>query len=539
MEHLQAATTHRVDPVVNGLDGPGDHAGVVRDGGGVPRYRDLPTSVVHALREHAAHRPDDVAIVDVDGREITFTQLWDRVLQVSGGLRDRGVTRGDRVAFTLDNSATFIELFLGIIATGAIAVPLNTRLSAAELDQILADCTPKLTIRSVDELLLGEPDWDDSVGQDDLAAIYYTSGTTGLPKGATSTHEALLSIVESVRRTFDLPVGGPHRVVTVVAVPLFHVTGCNGQMLATLLNAGKVVVQATPVVGEFLDLVERYRASLLVLVPALYHAVVRAPEFAPERVKSVRWAIYGGAPVSPALVEQIAKGFETAVVANGFGMSETSSLAAVISGAESIPYADSIGYPVPAMDVGVLDADPRTGVGELVLRGQTVTRGYWGTDGLRSPDGFEGWMRTGDGGRIDAEGRIYLVDRLKDMINRGGENVFCVEVESALIAAPGVVDAAVVGVPDERLGERVGAVIVPGPGFDLRAVIESVASRVAGFKVPERVRLRSEGLPRNAAGKVLKPELRRKSAEGSWDEVPSEWSRAKADSASCTVGGHA
>lgn len=527
-----------MDPVVSGLHGLGDRAGVVRDDGGVPRYRDLPTSVVHALREHAAQRPDDVAIVDVDGHEITFIQLWDRVLRVSGGLRDRGVTRGDRVAFTLGNSATFIELFLGVIAAGAIAAPLNTRLSAAELDQILADCTPKLTIRSVDDVPLGEPDWDDSLGQDDLAAIYYTSGTTGLPKGATSTQEALLSVVESVRRTFDLPVGGPNRVVTVVAIPLFHVTGCNGQMLATLLNAGKIVVQATPVVEEFLDLVERHRASLLVLVPALYHAVVRAPEFAPERVKSVRWAIYGGAPVSAALVAKIAQGFETAIVANGFGMSETSSLASAISGAESIPYADSIGYPVPAMDVGVLDADPRTGVGELVLRGQSVTRGYWGSDGLNRPEGFEGWMRTGDGGRIDADGRIYLVDRLKDMINRGGEKVFCVEVESALIAAPGVIDAAVVGVPDERLGERVGAVIVPGPGFDLRAVIESAANQVADFKVPERVRLRPEGLPRNAAGKVLKPELRRKSAEGVWDEVPSEWSRAKADSGTRRVRGH-
>ncbi|WP_229052560.1 class I adenylate-forming enzyme family protein [Aeromicrobium sp. Leaf350] len=529
MHHTQPAVASGgvIFPITRGQDGTGGASGVLRRSDGAVGYETLPRSVLHALRNCSETHPNGLALVDVDGREITYAELWDRVQRIAGGLRSEGVSAGDRVALVLSNSAAFVEIFFGIMAAGAIAAPLNTRLSPAELEHILRDCDPARVFRSIDEVPLGDPIWDSSVAGRDLAAIFYTSGTTGGPKGATSSHEALLSVVESVRRTFGLPSHDEGQVTTVAAVPLFHVTGCSGQMIVTLLVGGTVVIQAAPQAAEYLDLVERHRANFLVLVPALYYALVRDPSFSPSRVRSVRWAVYGGAPVSPELVAMIADGFTGAVIANGFGMSETSSLATVIMGDEALQHPDSIGYPVPAMDVGILDADPRSGVGELVVRGQTVTRGYWASDGLRPPETVEGWMRTGDGGRIDADGRIYLVDRLKDMINRGGENVFSVEVESALLAAPGVLDAVVVGIPDARLGERVGAVIVPGPDFEARTVIEHVATNVAAFKVPERLHLRTAALPRNAAGKTLKRELRDGLTDGAWIEVPPAWSRAR------------
>jgi acyl-CoA synthetase (AMP-forming)/AMP-acid ligase II len=195
-------------------------------------------------------------------------------------------------------------------------------------------------------------------------------------------------------------------------------------------------------------------------------------------------------------------------LANGFGMSETSALATLLPLADSEQYADSVGYPCPCIDVAIADADPDSGIGEIVLRGQTVTEGYWG-DPADSRGAFQdGWLRTGDIGRLDDAGRLYLVDRAKDMINRGGENVYSVEVENALAGAPGVNEVAVIAVPDQMMGEKVGCIIVSDGPVDTAAVLAHAAERIADHKVPQYVQVRSEPLPRNAAGKVLKHTLR-------------------------------
>jgi acyl-CoA synthetase (AMP-forming)/AMP-acid ligase II len=208
-------------------------------------------------------------------------------------------------------------------------------------------------------------------------------------------------------------------------------------------------------------------------------------------------------------VHKIIDAFPSARVGNGFGLTETSSLTSFLPHEEALHHADSVGFAMPVVDLALFEPDPRTGVGELLVRGQNVVQGYWRNPEATARTIVDGWLHTGDLARIDDEGLLYIVDRAKDMINRGGENVYSIEVEAALAGAPGVSEVAVVPVPDEMMGEKVGAVIVPaGEGLDMSAVIDHARARIADFKVPQYVALRGEPLPRNPGGKVLKKQLR-------------------------------
>jgi acyl-CoA synthetase (AMP-forming)/AMP-acid ligase II len=222
----------------------------------------------------------------------------------------------------------------------------------------------------------------------------------------------------------------------------------------------------------------------------------------------VRALSYGGAPIAPDLVAHIMKAFPQARVGNGFGLTETSSVSTYLPH-EYVEHADSVGFPAPVCDLRIEDAGP-DGVGELLIRGQNVVAGYWNKPAATAEAFIDGWLHSGDLARIDADGLVYIVDRAKDMINRGGENVYCVEVENALAGAPGVFEAAVVGVPDEVMGEKVGAVLVPAPGsrIDVPAVLSYLEERIADFKVPQYVAVRTDPLPRNPGGKLLKRQLR-------------------------------
>ena len=267
--------------------------------------------------------------------------------------------------------------------------------------------------------------------------------------------------------------------------------------------------------ATFLRAIETERIDILTTVPAIYWLAINQPQFAETDVSSVRALSYGGAPIAPDLVGRIMKAFPTARVGNGFGLTETSSVTSYLPHEYAAGHADSVGFPAPVCDVRVETFGSQV-VGELLVRGPNVVPGYWA-----NPDGtarafIDGWLHTGDLARIDDEGLIYIVDRVKDMINRGGENVYCVEVENALAGAPGVYEAAVVGVPDEMMGEKVGAVLVPAPGatIDVEAVLAYLRGQIADFKVPQYVVVRSDLLPRNAGGKLLKRRIR---DETSWD----------------------
>jgi acyl-CoA synthetase (AMP-forming)/AMP-acid ligase II len=304
---------------------------------------------------------------------------------------------------------------------------------------------------------------------------------------------------------------------TLVSVPLFHVTGCNSQLIPVLELGGRIEILSGPLDFDgFFRAVGEHGVNQLVSVPAIYHAVLRHPAFAQLDVSRVRWISYGGAPIAESLVHQIMDAFPNARVGNGFGLTETSSLTSFLPHEEAAEHADSVGFAMPVVDLALDEADEQTGVGELLVRGPNVVEGYWNKPEASAETFVDGWLHTGDLARVDGDGLLYIVDRMKDMINRGGENVYSIEVENALAGAPGVGEAAVVAVPDEMMGEKVGAVIVAAAGteLDVTAVIGHCRTHLADFKVPQYIALREEALPRNPGGKLLKKQLREETRWG-------------------------
>jgi acyl-CoA synthetase (AMP-forming)/AMP-acid ligase II len=263
-------------------------------------------------------------------------------------------------------------------------------------------------------------------------------------------------------------------------------------------------------VKAFLSAIVAERINLLTSVPAVYWLAMVQPEFRHLDTGGIRWVCYGGAPIAPDLVIKIMGAFPNARVGNGFGLTETSSVATFLPHEYARERPESVGFAAPVVDLDLFERDPQTGAGELLVRGANVVRGYWNKPEATAATFVDGWLHTGDMARIDEQGFVQIVDRKKDMICRGGENVYCVEVENVLAAHPSVFEVAVVGVADEMMGEKVGAVIVPAPGsqFDGRELIAFAAENLAEFKVPQYISVRGAPLPRNPGGKVLKPLLR-------------------------------
>lgn len=485
-----------------------DATGVVRGPDGVKRYQGLPRDLVSMLRAACDRGGADEAIAETGGGpRLTYGTLWDRVTRVAGGLRANGFRHGDRAALRLGNGADWVLAFLGTIAAGGVAVPVNIRFTGEEAAYVVSDSGARHVFVPGGALPDGDPYAADGLAPSDPAAIFYTSGTTGFPKGAVTTHENFLANAETCRRVLGARDG---EVRTLISVPLFHVTGCNSQLLLALYLGGTAVIMPAFEVGAFLAAIPAERIDTLITVPAIYWLAMNQPAFAATNVSSVRSLGYGGAPIAPDLVKRIVAAFPQARVGNGFGLTETASVSTFLPH-EFVAHADSVGFPAPVIDVRLgTPAGMPDGVGELLVRGQNVVAGYWNKPEATAQTFAGGWLHTGDLARIDGEGLVYIVDRAKDMINRGGEKVYCVEVENALAGAPGVYEAAVVGVPDPVMGEKVGAVVVPVPGsaFDPQAVLDYLAGHIADFKIPQYLAVSREPLPRNPGGKLLKRSLR-------------------------------
>jgi acyl-CoA synthetase (AMP-forming)/AMP-acid ligase II len=494
---------------------PFDMTGVVRDAAGIKRFTDLPDSVVAMLRTSVERAPDGEAVVELDGPRLTYQQLWDAAARVAGGLRAEGITPGERVAIRYTNSMSWVLAFYGTLMAGAVAVPVNTRFAEPEVEYVVSDSGSTYVFLPGAPLPDGAPYVHDGLSKQDLAAIFYTSGTTGFPKGAMTSHENFLTNAEHARRVPPLDAYDPD-LRNLISVPLFHVTGCNSQLLPTAMVGGASVIMPTYEVQRFLTAIVEERVKVVTSVPAIFWQAISQRNFADFDMAGVRVASYGGAPIAPSLVAQIKQNFPNARVGNGFGLTETSSISTFLPHEYADEHADSVGFPAPVVDLQVLDPDPASGVGELLIRGANIVRGYWNKPEASADTFVDGWLHSGDLARIDDLGLTYVVDRIKDMINRGGENVYSVEVENALAAAPGVFEVAVVGVPDDMMGEKVGAVIVPTPGteLDLAAVISYARERLADFKVPQYVTTRDTPLPRNPGGKMLKTVLRKETTWG-------------------------
>jgi long-chain acyl-CoA synthetase len=492
---------------------PFDQSCIVRGEDGIARYQNRPRSLIEMLRATVDRTPLNEAVVELGGERVNYRELWDRAARVSGGLKSKGIGRGDRVAIRLGNSLDWCVAFWGSLMSGAVVVPVNTRFSEPEIEYVVTDSGSRLAFLPDQPLPSGDPFVAEDLEHPDVAAIFYTSGTTGFPKGAMTTHEGFLSNCETCKRIVPLPSDGSVR--TLVSVPLFHVTGCNSQLLTSCETGGGSVIMRGFDVQAFLRAIVEERITSVTSVPAIFWLAISQPNFSDFNMQGVRWAMYGGAPIAPDLVGRIMEAFPNARVGNGFGLTETSSVATFLPHEYSSVRPDTVGFAAPVVDLELFETDSG-GVGELLVRGPNVVKGYWNKPEATAQTFVNGWLHTGDLARIDADGFVQIVDRKKDMVNRGGENVYCVEVENALCAHPAVYECAVMGVPDTMMGEKVGAVVVLKPGVKAEpaAICEFLKGRVADFKIPQFLTIRLDPLPRNPGGKILKPRLRTETAWG-------------------------
>ncbi len=389
---------------------------------------------------------------------------------------------------------------------------MNTRFTEPEAAYVIGDSGAAYVFQPEQPLPDGSPVAERDQQHAELAAIFYTSGTTGSPKGAITSHENFLSNIETCIRCLAL--GREPGLRTLISVPLFHVTGCNSPLLVLTALCGTSVIMPAFDVSSFLRAVQDERISVLTTVPAIYWLALQHEQFAHTDTSSVRALSYGGAPISPDLVHRIKQAIPSARVGNGFGLTETASVSTYLPHEYAAEHADSVGFPAPVVDLRIFEPDPETGVGELLVRGPNVVSGYWHKQEQSAETFHDGWLHTGDLARIDEAGLVFIVDRMKDVINRGGENVYYVEVENALNLHPAVGEVAVLGVPDPMMGEKVGAVVVPTAGavIDRADLLAFAHEHLADFKVPQFLSVRQEPLPRNAGGKVLKPVSREETA---------------------------
>lgn len=462
--------------------------------------------------------PDGVALRQ-SGRSVTYGDLAETVDRLAGGLAARGVRHGDRVAYLGPNDIGTFEVLFATSRLGAIFVPMNTRLSAPEIRYQVSDVQPSILVYGpecaelvdgiadamplADALALGDKPITADVALADDAVILFTSGTTGRPKGAVLTHANI---------TFNTMNQLAHADVlssdTALCIPpLFHAAGLGQVSLPTLFKGGTVVVVPRFDPGEVLGIVERLRIASFSAVPIMLQMLCDHPNFGTTDLSSLRYAIYGGSMV----LERVAVAWQRRGVdiLQGYGMTEASPgvYLAPADGAADRPV--SIGVPHFFTDVTFdpsLEAPEPGASGELLVRGLNVFRGYW-----QRPDDTEnaftdGWYRTGDVVTVDEDGWAYVIDRVKDLIISGGENIYPSEVEAAIAALPGIVDCAVVGVPDERWGEVGAAFVVASEPWTETSLREALSGTIANFKIPRDVHF-VDDLPRTASGKVRKQDL--------------------------------
>lgn len=493
---------------------PFDMSGIERSEDGALRYTGLPDSLVTMFDAVVQAKPDSEALVELGGDRVSFQQWWDRSARVAGGLKSLGIERGDRVAIHLGNGNDWAFAFFGVQFAGAVAVPVNTRFSTSEIEYVVEDSGAKYVFEDDQPMPDGEPYVCSDLAPTNLAAIFYTSGTTGFPKGAMTTHENFLANCETCRRVIGMDETVQLR--NLISVPMFHVTGCNSQLLLTLYVGGTTVIMPTFDAQAFLRAIVDENINVVTSVPAILWLAMSQPNFDEFDISGVRYVTYGGAPMAPEIIVKLRENVPHARLGNGFGLTETSSVSTFLPDEYCDSRPETVGFAAPVIELDLDDVDPSSQVGELLIRGQNVVAGYWNKPKQTEETFVDGWLRTGDLARIDEDGFVEIVDRMKDMVNRGGENVYSVEVENALAMHPDIFEVAVVAVPDTMMGEKVGAIIVPNPDAhpDAAAIRAWAREQIADFKVPQYISFRSDPLPRNPGGKVLKGDLRKSTEWG-------------------------
>jgi len=553
--------------VLDTLTGPGGPFEVVTDDvRGVPLQ--VYKSRLGSMRElvDMSNGRGDADFVVQDDRRLSYREHNARVRATASGLAARGVQRGDRVALLSANNPEWVVAFWACAAASAICVPLNAWWRAEELQFALEDSgsrvlicderrwelvkhlpdvlpaleqvyvigtdTPAAGAAPFTELEAGgDPGGFPSVDvdEDDIAGIFYTSGTTGKPKGATITHRQTLANLQNLFLLGTVQVmqgsappaelSGRAQAASLLIVPLFHTTGCHSTMVLNYASGGKLVLMPP---GRFdpdaaMRLIQDERVTSIGGVPTVMWRLLESPDFGSYDLSSVTRISYGGAPSGAELVERITEAFPNvkAGLSTAYGLTETASVATAIGGDDYVAHPGSAGRAVPTVELRIVGPDgddlSHGETGEVWIKGPTVSsHGYWNRPDANAESFTDGWFHTGDLGRLDAEGYLYIVDRAKDMVIRGGENIYSVEIENVLFEHPDVIDAAVVGVPHKTLGEEVKAVVQLKPGSTTSAadLQRFCAEHLAAYKVPAHLDLVTRPLPRNPAGKILKQALR-------------------------------
>ncbi|MFJ4937733.1 long-chain fatty acid--CoA ligase [Streptomyces pseudovenezuelae] len=483
----------------------------------------------------ARKTPHRTALIHGD-TTLSYAGLHTRVTRLAHALRARGIRRGDRIAYLGPNHPSYLETLFAAGTLGAVFVPLNTRLAGPEIGYQLSDSGARALVygpshaglvaglpgstdvrtyvevgTEYEQLLAGSPaePIDEPVAPDDTCIIMYTSGTTGRPKGAMLTHGNLTW--NAINVLVDTDLIADERAL--VSAPLFHTAGLNMLTLPVLLKGGACVLVETFDPSATFDLIEQHRITFMFGVPTMFEQVARHPRWAGADLSSLRILTCGGSPVSTPLIAAYQERGLTFL--QGYGMTEASPGTLFLDAEHAIGKAGSAGVPHFFSDVRVVRPDLAPvdvgETGEIVLRGPHVMPGYWGLPEETAASFADGWFRSGDAARVDEDGYVFIVDRIKDMIISGGENIYPAEIEDLLLGHPDIAECAVIGVPDDKWGEVPRAVVVPREGTtpDPDEVLASLAGRLAKYKIPKSVVVADE-LPRTASGKLLKSRVRKR-----------------------------
>lgn len=495
----------------------------VGDGVGDRTYPNLPATLPQMLEARVMSIPNHVVVVSGE-ESFTYQDLWDDSGRAARYLQNMGLVAGDRVALRLSNAWPFVVWLFGSMRAGALVAPTNYRFSYAEFFPMSTLLEPAITIGESSDLqirglpgrLVDEraylsvecsPTDMPAVSPDSPAALFLTSGTSGLPKAVPLSHENLLTSVETYRRVFRLRSSDS----TLITVPLFHVTGLIGQLFTIFSAGGTAVLVKRFSEAPFLNLMRRHRVTFFFGVPTIFIRLLNHMRIEGGlRLPEWRVAASGGAPLPESVVVDLKNMFPKLQIFNTYGMTEVSSPATILPPEDTQQRPGSVGKPVPFAQLRVVDPDTtidvdRGEVGELWIHGPMVSRGYWRESKRNLRLTHDGWIKSGDLARIDDDGFVFIVDRLKDVINRGGEKIFPGEVENVLYQHPDVFEASVVGVPDEIWGETVAALVVPKRHSKLAPIdIQKwVSDALNRYKVPTIVVLGSD-MPKNQNGKVDK-----------------------------------
>ncbi len=520
-------------------------------------WKNAPPSLRAVVEMTKAHATNDYLVYD--NERLTYAEHYQKVAALSQLLvTEFGVQKGDRVALAMRNFPEWPTVFWAVVSVGAIIVPLNAWWSGEELQYGLKDSgssvlfadqerierlTPHLkhlalkhtvVVRAADDATMPDsairwealhwPEGNDvsipdiDIQTDDHATLFYTSGTTGKSKGALGTHHNICANLISsafVRARADIRNGRtPQKAAKptgfLLSVPFFHATGCHAMLCGNTLAGNKIVLMEKWNPAKAIQLIEQEKLATFGGVPAMVWQVLESPEFPKHDLSSVSNIGYGGAPAAPELVKRIKQLFPQVQPSNGYGLTETSALTTSNSAEDYLEKPDSAGAPAPVCELKIINQQgeplPTGEIGELCIKGPQVVVGYWNKPEATAQTFQSGWLHTGDLAKMDAEGCVYICDRAKDMLIRGGENVYCVEVEDALYSHPDIMDAAVVGLPHRVLGEEVGAMVQirPNASVNEEDLKSHVASKLAAFKVPIRIEFSQQPLSRNANGKILK-----------------------------------